>query len=638
MFSVTRDLNNPLIQSDNNTPWRNQASFNGSPAFYNGDEYMVYRAFTDPTYYNGHTMELSTVGVARKDKNGAFVDHHQLISPTEDWEKFGCEDPRVTEVDGVYYIFYTALSDYPFSAENIKVAVAISDDLKTIREKHLVTPFNAKAMALFPKRIKDKWTVILTANSDLPPSKMAIAQFDSIEDIWENQTGWQEWYKMVDRYSLDLRRVDTDHAEVGAVPIRTDAGWLIIYSHIQNYFSDQKIFGIEAVLMTPDDPYTIIGQTHYPFMVPEESYELYGMIGDIVFPSGATVEDDTLRVYYGAADTSVCAAELSLGALLSSMQSSRPDPIHRYNKNPILEPIKEHDWEAAWVLNPTAIDIDNEVQILYRSISPDSTSYVGLATSKDGYTIDDRLPEPIYWPRADFETKKGDPNGNSGCEDARVMQIEDRLYITYTGYNGVDLPGVAASSISVSDFKKHDWSKWTTPYLISPNNIDDKDAAIFTEKINGKYMVLHRIDHHVCADFVDTLDFSKENLVRCIQMLGPRRGMWDSKKVGINGPPIKTDKGWLLFYHGINEKHFYCMGAVLLDLDDPTMVIGRTAMPLMEPREPWELEGWINNVVFSCGQVVRGDDILIYYGGADSVVAVGTISLSRLVNGLTPVV
>ncbi len=89
MFSVTRDLNNPLIQSDNNTPWRNQASFNGSPVFFSDEEYLVYRAFTDPTYYNGHTMELSTVGVARKDENGTFVDHHQLITPTEEWEKFG---------------------------------------------------------------------------------------------------------------------------------------------------------------------------------------------------------------------------------------------------------------------------------------------------------------------------------------------------------------------------------------------------------------------------------------------------------------------------------------------------------------------------------------------------------------------
>ena len=221
----------------------------------------------------------------------------------------------MTEVDGTYYIFYTALSGYPFNSDNIKVAVAITDDLITIKEKHLVTPFNAKAMALFPQKIRDKWTVILTADSDRPPSKIALAQFDSIEQIWDHEY-WKTWYEQIELNCIDLRRVKTDHAEVGAVPIRTDAGWLFIYSHIQNYFSDQKIFGIEAALLAPDDPSQIIGQTHYPFMVAEESYEQYGMIGNIVFPSGAIIRKDLLIIYYFAEDTIFCFANMSLISLL----------------------------------------------------------------------------------------------------------------------------------------------------------------------------------------------------------------------------------------------------------------------------------------------------------------------------------
>ncbi|MEX0934261.1 MAG: hypothetical protein WDZ42_00500, partial [Candidatus Saccharimonadales bacterium] len=79
--------------------------------------------------------------------------------------------------------------------------------------------------------------------------------------------------------------------------------------------------------------------------------------------------------------------------------------------------------------------------------------------------------------------------------------------------------------------------------------------------------------------------------------------MWDSQKVGINGSPIKTDKGWLMLYHGINKDNVYCFGAILLDLKDPTITLGRSAQPIMEPLADYEKNGWINNVIFSCGQV-----------------------------------
>jgi predicted GH43/DUF377 family glycosyl hydrolase len=164
--------------------------------------------------------------------------------------------------------------------------------------------------------------------------------------------------------------------------------------------------------------------------------------------------------------------------------------------------------------------------------------------------------------------------------------------------------------------------------------VDDKDACIFPEKVGGRYMILHRVSNHVCADYVDSLDFRKETLTRCIQIFGPRRGMWDSQKVGIAGPPIKTSSGWLLFYHGVTDQGHYCLGAILLDRKDPTRVIGRVAQPLMTPVEKWEREGWINNVIFPCGQVVRDDTIYLYYGGADQVIGVATLSLDELVSAL----
>lgn len=637
MFTVTRNPKNPIIKSVNETPWRSLATFNCSPARLNGDTFLVYRAMSDASLYKGHNVELSTIGCVQVDPQTQepIGYHRQLITPQEDWEMFGCEDPRITQVGDTYYIFYTALSGFPYTADNIKCAVATTKDFKTIDERRLITPFNAKAMTLFPEKVNGKYTVMLTADSDRPPSKMSIAQADSIEDFLD-QSWWENWYKEVDQHTLDLRRVETDHCEVGAPPIKTDDGWLVIYSHIQDYFTDDKIFGIEAVLLDLENPRKVVGRTRYPFMVPEESYEQYGQLPDIVFPSGALLDDDTLTVFYGAADTTCASATLRLSSLLESMKMDGKSYVERYKGNPILLANKDKDaWDGTYVLNPTALDIDGSVHIIYRAVDNKNTSRAGLALSKDGFTIDERLAEPIYVPRAPFEEKRKQPDGVSGCEDARAMIINDRIYFTYTGYNGEEPPAVAISSISLSDFKKRKWDKWDTPHLISPTGIDDKDAAIFSEKINGEYMILHRIDHHVCADFVGDLDFKDHKLDRCIQMFGPRKGMWDSLKVGINGPPIKTDKGWLLFYHGINEHKQYCMGAVLLDSDDPSHVIGRSAMPIMEPEEQWELEGWIDNVVFSCGQVVRDDTIYIYYGGADTVVAVATLSLSHILNELS---
>ena len=635
MFSVTRNPHNPLIQSDNQHSWRGLATFNASPAVCNDQLHLVYRAMGDRAYYHGQDVELSVIGhvvIDPTQPDTSQSEHSVLIDPIEDWEEFGVEDPRITKIDDTYYIFYTALGGFPFSAANIRSAVATTKDFKTIDSRRLITPFNAKAMTLFPEKVNGKWTLMLTVNSDQPPSYLAFAQFDELDDMYD-QDFWLHWYANLEQHTIDLRRKDSDHCEIGAAPILTDDGWLLIYSHIQHYFTDNKLFGVEAVLLDRDDPSKIIAQTDYPFLVPEESYEQYGQLGNIIFPSGATVNDDELTVYYGASDTTVCSASLSLSALLESMQMATKSYVTRLSKNPILKPTA-NTWENRYVFNPTALLVDGEIHVLYRAMGDDNTSVIGRAISKDGLNFTSRDKQPIYVPRADFEIKKK-LKGLSGCEDARAIIIGDSVHLTYTGYNGVDLPAVAHSSIKLSDYKANNWQAWSEPVLISPKQIDDKDAAIIPDKINGQYMVLHRIDHHICADFVPDLNFKEHTLVRCIQIMGPRRGMWDSQKIGINGPPLKTERGWLQFYHGINDNDQYLMGAALLDLTDPTIVIGRTTMPLMTPELSWEITGWIDNVVFSCGQIVKDDTIYIYYGGADTVVGVATIGLSQLVDELS---
>jgi predicted GH43/DUF377 family glycosyl hydrolase len=148
-------------------------------------------------------------------------------------------------------------------------------------------------------------------------------------------------------------------------------------------------------------------------------------------------------------------------------------------------------------------------------------------------------------------------------------------------------------------------------------------------------LTFHRIGTDICADYVDTLDFEKEKIDKCISVLGPRTGMWDSSKVGISGPPIKTKDGWLLFYHGVSKRHnTYRIGAVLLDLHDPTLVLARSTDPVFEPTEDYEKIGIVNNVVFPCGHVVEKGKIYLYYGGADKVVGVASCKLSDIVEPL----
>ena len=347
MLTLSRSPKNPILLPGNND-WERKAAFNGSVVEHDGVYHMVYRAQSVMTYYQGNSMSLSTVGYATSTDGVTFEGHRQLLKPEKDWDIYGCEDPRITFFEGKFYIFYTALSNYPFSAPGIKVGVAITKDFKTIEERHLVTPFNAKAMGLFPERINGKIAVILAANTDLPPAKIGIALFDKEEELWD-QEYWENWYSFLDDHSLlSLLREPKDQVEVGAVPLKVDNGWLLIYSYIRDYHSDNKIFGIEAALLDPDDPKKLIARTSDALLTPEKDYELYGDVPNIVFPSGAVISNNTLNVYYGGADTNVCVASCRLSELLDSMMPSGQPPekhqesevyLERFEENPIINPI-----------------------------------------------------------------------------------------------------------------------------------------------------------------------------------------------------------------------------------------------------------------------------------------------------------
>ena len=637
MYVTRRNEENPILLPEQDHYWESFAAFNMCPIRVGDEVYGVYRAISAIDHLQDPN-QVSTVGVAKSSDGLHFKERKQLVAPEMEWEQYGCEDPRVTFFEGKYYIFYTALSKYPFGPEGIKVAVAVSEDMQTITERHFVTPFNSKAMALFPERIDGKGIVVFSADTDTPPAKMAIAKFDDIEELWDPHF-WEEWHEKIEENTIDPRRNEHDHVEVGAPPIKTEHGWLLVYSHIQNYFhkpeGQEIIFGIEVLLLDLEDPTKVIGKTRGPVLVPNEPYELSGYISNVIFPTGSLIEGDDLVIYYGAADTTVCTANINLEDLLGTMRPDTDDEYHfqRCKANPILLPLPENEWESKAVFNPATITLGGKIHILYRALSGDNTSTIGYASTTDGFSIDERLPEPIYVPREDFEMKKIE-NGNSGCEDPRLTKIDDKIYMCYTAYDSVGPPRVAVSYINEEDFLAKNWN-WSKPFLITPRDLDDKDTCILPDKFEDGYFIVHRVNNEVCGDYLSALDGEHDMVKKCIRIIGPRRNMWDSAKVGISAPPIKTEHGWLLLYHGVSKSHStYRVGAVLLDLEDPAIVLARGTDPIFEPVEDYEKFGIVNNVVFPCGAEVKDGLLFIYYGGADKVIGVATMKLDVVLNSL----
>lgn len=322
--------------------------------------------------------------------------------------------------------------------------------------------------------------------------------------------------------------------------------------------------------------------------------------------------------------------------------------LQKHRTNPLLTPNANNPWEAFCTFNPAAVHVAGRIHLLYRAQGHDWSSVIGLAISSDGVHIEERLDKPIYIPSESFEfvgpVRPGlqknrplfDSGGYGGAEDPRVTLLDDRLYMTYVAYNGLDLPRVALTSIRLDDFLQRKWL-WQKPVLISPPGVVDKSCVIFPEKINGKYVIMHRIYPNILIDFVDDLNFDgKTRWLKGEYQISPRPDMWDSRKIGAGAPPVKTPEGWLLIYQAVDERDSgrYKMGAMLLDLHDPTKVIGRSPVPILEPLETYENNGFKAGVVYPCGAVAIGDTLFVYYGGADSHVCVATTSLSPFVSAL----
>lgn len=214
-----------------------------------------------------------------------------------------------------------------------------------------------------------------------------------------------------------------------------------------------------------------------------------------------------------------------------------------------------------------------------------------------------------------------------GIEDCRVSQIDSQYCLTYTA---VSLNGVGVGFKTTTD-----WAQIQDHGMILPPH--NKDCAIFEEKIGGLYYALHRPsspelggNYIWIAESPDLLHWGNH---RCIAQTRP--SLWDGARVGAGAAPIRTERGWLEIYHGATKQNRYCLGALLLDLDEPWKVLARSTDPIMEPTEPYETTGFFGEVIFTNGHLRNGDDLTIYYGASDLVICAATFSVVAILDSLT---
>ena len=272
-----------------------------------------------------------------------------------------------------------------------------------------------------------------------------------------------------------------------------------------------------------------------------------------------------------------------------------------------------------WTAGTPGLDVSDPRVIGFEGRSwLTSISHLRVARSRDGIHFDIGLT-PALSPATELES--------FGIEDARITVIDGTYWINYTAVSPLGIATALASTLDFRTFHRHG-------IIFPPNN---RDVTIFPEKIGGRYVALHRpmpegIGEPAIwsASSGDLLAWGNHRFVA-----SARRGRWDGAKIGGGAVPFRVAGGWLAVYHGVSESPMeYALGALLLDANDPSIVIGRSREPILKPEMPYEREGFFGGVVFTCGLLPEGESIRVYYGAADGVTAVADLSLAEILGDL----
>lgn len=333
--------------------------------------------------------------------------------------------------------------------------------------------------------------------------------------------------------------------------------------------------------------------------------------------------------------------------------------LKKFHGNPILSPNPDNEWESLVTCNPGVYYDEGIYYMLYRAAGNDKAHVIrfGLAVSNDGFHFKRCSDAPAFAPRKD--------NFDGGSvEDPRIVKFDDTYYITYAyrpfppgqywnfAHDVVEVPdwgknapkAVAENLGNTALAATRDFKSFRRLGRITSPVLDDRDVILFPEKINGRYALLHRPKNFTGRSLEvkypsiwikfseDLLDWETK---QSHLLLTGKEDTWE-EKVGGSTPPIKTDAGWLLLYHGVDDggEGYYRVGALLLDISDPTKIIAKSPKCILEPESDYEIKGFYKGCVFPTGNVVVDGTLFVYYGGADKYVCVATCPLQELLDYL----
>lgn len=330
--------------------------------------------------------------------------------------------------------------------------------------------------------------------------------------------------------------------------------------------------------------------------------------------------------------------------------------LTRYEGNPVLSPVEGSSWEGMVTANPGAWydEATGTVHLLYRAASNNDHHQVclGYAVSKDGLNFERVSDEPAVRPSDGFD---------QGCvEDPRIVKFGDWYFITYASrpyparryweqtphaawtppYATSDWPVSLRENLSSTGLLiTQDFKTFKRAGRITDPTLDDRDVILFPERITGKFVMLHRPMSWTGPQYGTEspamwIAFSDDPMKWSgSRLLAKAEFEWE-RKIGGSTPPLRTESGWLVLYHAVGPDLHYRVGAMLLDLQDPSVVSHRSPDWLMQPEAEYELDGLYQGCIFPCGNVVIDGTLFVYYGAADRYVGVATCSLNDLIDYL----